>query len=447
MNEESVIVIDREEERKKRGALAVILALVFIALLGVGSTFAYLTWTANQTPNRETMGSLTADMLEPAYSNTAITDNGGTVGTKMTYSADKVKYVASDGKLIPKGASNMIPSSEYMQNPFVVNTSKSENAYGFAGLKIQFQKWQKTANGDKATNTNDANWVNMTGDEVSHLLAVYSISSDANSATAGFTIAKASNKWKSDAVNTTTEATKAGTDAGATANKWVQLTGTTYGATTVGTASTTGAMYFVNYGRLTSMNNSSATDNAIAKALANTEKTNMGKTTWGYKADDVDNASSTSPLFQYVRLIDTASQENIDTLMKDLDPSTVTVTGTNTFTPAWRMVVSAAIIQSTSVNDLSGSNNTAIAKVDQPLFKSTTYNSANLNQSSTWYTQFKTVLDKSGGTTDVNRNEKTKPLKATGVREASTLGEYYTLSGTTLTQVPGTGVSEPTSIG
>ena len=117
MNEESVIVIDREEERKKRGALAVILALVFIALLGVGSTFAYLTWTANQTPNRETMGSLTADMLEPAYSNTAITDNGGTVGTKMTYSADKVKYVASDGKLIPKGASNMIPSSEYMQNP------------------------------------------------------------------------------------------------------------------------------------------------------------------------------------------------------------------------------------------------------------------------------------------------------------------------------------------
>ena len=513
MNEDSVIVIDRQEERKKRGALAVILAIAFIALLGIGSTFAYLTWTANQTPNRETMGELTADLIEPTYTNAAITDNGGTIDTKGATSGITVasaQYYASDGKLIPQNAANMIPSSEYAKNPFVVNTSKAADAYGFAGLKVQFQKWNKTTDGDKG-----GTWVDMTDTDVSKLLAVYSISSNPNSTTAGFIIDHAAYKWANNKVNTTTANVNSG-DAGTTANKWIQMTGksndnnTDYGATAAGTANSTGAMYFVNFGRLVSIENAKASDqvstsvsspnfttettetrlavtkNTSTNALSLTETSSTP--TWGYQADDLTDtvkftadsgdaktgkfeknenydpsstdvkeiSSSTSPLFQYVRYLDNSSQTDIDALMNVLDPVAVTLNTGNTFTPGWRMVISAAIIQSTSAADVTGKA-TGKTDVAQPLIKAIDESSGavTLNNASTWFTQFKGVLDNVGEGTvsssdtskNVDRTKGQKPQAATGFRETSTFGEWWTTDGTDVTHYKGDGVPESTNIG
>ena len=475
MNEDSVIVIDRQQSAQKgKGSLAVILAIAFVALLGIGSTFAYLSWTANQASNRASMGGLTADLLEPSYTNAAVTDNGGTIAKNGTVTKTNLKptYVASDGKLIPKGAWNMTPSSEYSKNPFVVNTSSSDTVYGFAGLKVQFQKWERNAKGDAEDNTNDANWINMTATEVDDLLKVYSISSDPNSTTPGLQISKATKKYNADK-SSTTATTSA--DAGYTANKWVQLydssanDGGTYGVKAAGKSNSTGAMYFVNYSRLVSMNNSIATDNAIAKNVAGTE--DGTSSTWGYKADDTATTStsapsSTSPLFQYVRFLNKASATDVDTFLNDLDKdasgNVVDLnykSGTSgprvTFTSGWRMVISAAIIQSADASDVNGvdtsSGKVGTAVADSLMKGSTTA----VNTSSYWYQNFKTILDKAGtGTSDadgkINRNMSAKPKAATGIREdKSAQGTWYTINsaGTGVDEHTGTGVGEPTSIG
>ena len=66
--ENPYIVVEQKQEKKRRGALAILLAIAFCAILAIGSTFAYLTWTTNQTANRMTTNpKVTADLLEPAW--------------------------------------------------------------------------------------------------------------------------------------------------------------------------------------------------------------------------------------------------------------------------------------------------------------------------------------------------------------------------------------------
>ena len=376
-NTDPVIVIEQKDEKKKRGALALILAVAFVAILAIGGTFAYLTYTANQTPNRFTTGELTADVLEPAWTNKALSDNLGDDG-----STPDVKYTASDNVAIPQDAYAMIPGSVTAKNPFVVNTSKTASALGFGALKVLFQKWNKTATGDT-----DGSWVKMSNTEVAALLKCYYIGStayDADSTTAGFT------------------------DLGA---NWSQYTATedaSYVATAAGSSDTNGQMYFVNKTRLYSM---ADTDNGEKPdETADATKTS---TTWGFTADNTK--SSTTPLFNYVRFMDTAAQSDIDALMAILDPSGTQLNEGATFTPGWRMVISGACMQTT-------------ADDDDPT-----------TASSIWATSFKTLLDKNS---TVNRTGTTKPQSASGVREGSTLGTYIDKDGA---KQDGVGIPEPSN--
>ena len=175
-NQDSVIVIDQQEQRKKKSALAVILAVAFVAILGIGGTFAYLTYTANQTPNRVTTGKITADLLEPAWTNAAkVSSTSGNNATK-----------ASDGEYIPAAASQMMPGSSVAKNPFVVNTSTNKNAKEYGCIKLQFQKWQQTATG-----SNNGTWANCSTEETTILLKAYALTTSSTndaSATGGITV-------------------------------------------------------------------------------------------------------------------------------------------------------------------------------------------------------------------------------------------------------------------
>ena len=294
-NQNPYIVIEQKDESKRKGWVAGALAICFVALLAVGGTFAYLTWTTNQTPNRFTTDpTVTADLLEPAWTNAATSED----------------HKASDGTKIPAAADNMLPSSEVAKNPFVVNTSRNGSDI-YAGMKLQFQKWVVDTEGGDAS----GKYVNMTSDEVDTLLACYAFSSSAGS------------KTKKAGMNTTDNSL--GTN-------WTQINTTMaadYGAAE-GKANSNGAMYFYNTEKI-----KAETD---TEAAAETEDGD----TWNIP----DNAK-TSSLFTHVRFIDTATQDQINALNKVLK-SASSSTGTNyAKDPGWRVVISGAAIQATSNNN------------------------------------------------------------------------------------------------
>ena len=176
--ENPYIVIEQKDEKKHRGALAIILTIAFCAILAVGGTFAYLTWTTNKTPNRFTTDyNVTADLLEPAWTN-AITTAGDTAA------------YASDNTLIPAAANDMVPGVEVAKNPFVVNTTKdgdetTSGVKAFGGIKLQFQKWvaNTAGSGTGSSHTETGDWVNMTANEVDKLMAVYAFTTATGSST------------------------------------------------------------------------------------------------------------------------------------------------------------------------------------------------------------------------------------------------------------------------
>ena len=192
------VVIEQEGENKKRSALAVILALAVVVILGIGTTFAFLAYTGNQTPNRFTTDAgISCDLLEPAWTaavNDAKTDDNGWPS------------VASDGKtIIPTAANNTQASSNnhsvIAKDPFVVNTSTVGNEKGgegvneYVGIRLTFQKWVADGNveGSTSKHTEEGKYVTMTGDEVKKLLSVYAFTTeDSYSSTtkAGFNLGK-----------------------------------------------------------------------------------------------------------------------------------------------------------------------------------------------------------------------------------------------------------------
>lgn len=155
------IVIERSGRRRgNKRILAGILGLAFVAALGVGGTLAYLTYTTNQEANRFTTSpNITADLLEPAW-------------TKAAADASAVK--APDNANMPADAANMLPGSVVAKDPFVVNTSVN-GSKAWAGMKLQFEKWEATTN----------KYVAMTDDEATTLLKVYGFYTTGDAAAAG----------------------------------------------------------------------------------------------------------------------------------------------------------------------------------------------------------------------------------------------------------------------
>ena len=153
MEQNPTIMVERADEKRRTGLAAGVVGIALVAALGVGGTLAYLTYTTNQEMNRFTTNpNITADLLEPEWSSAALAAEHAT---------------SPDSKAIPKAADNMIPGCEVSKNPFVVNTSVNK-AKAWAGIKLQFEKWDSTqgANGE---------YVSMTDDEVAKLLKVYSL--------------------------------------------------------------------------------------------------------------------------------------------------------------------------------------------------------------------------------------------------------------------------------
>lgn len=291
--ENPYIVVEQKQEKKRRGALAILLAIAFCAILAIGSTFAYLTWTANQTPNRVTTGQLTADLLEPEFSTTAVTDNW----KDGVANENTVKYTAPDGTAIPKNAYSMIPGDQFSKNPFVVNTSKS-NAKGYAGIKLEFQKY------------NGSDWEALDADLV---MACYTI----------------------DTTGANAENTKVGFgDFGA---NWYQigedgsltdLSGSSAASDGTQKATAASEMYFINNVALSPM----GVDDA-----ANMDFNN--NSTWGYSGD-----YASSQLFAKVTCAKSATTDDLNALATEL---AWTDDDGNAGTPAWRIVCSGAILQDT----------------------------------------------------------------------------------------------------
>ena len=329
--ENPYIVVEQKQEKKRRGALAILLAIAFCAILAIGSTFAYLTWTANQTPNRVTTGELTADLLEPAYTTQAVSDNTDADGNVNATTGTLFK--AGDGVAIPANAYSVVPGSQFQKNPFVVNTSKATTAKGYAGIKLEFQKWTGTANGDEG-----GSWSTMSQDEVTALMKVYRIDKEATNA------ADTAAGW------------------GAMGSGWLQIAsdGTAKDATTATNITSAPEMYFVNTTSLQSMGEMKVNNSSD---YANIDNANDNKN-WGYT---LGGNFATSALFNYVTCVKGASQTNI-VAVQDILKNSNTLASGKTFTPGWRIVCSGAILQDLgtppAASDTEDFNKDMIAKLD-----------------------------------------------------------------------------------
>ena len=328
------VVIEQQGEQKKRGALAVILAVAFVAMLGIGTTFAYLTYVGNQTPNRFTTDrGLTVDVLEPAWTQGA-KDAGG-----------EYPYIASDGIGIPKTANNMSEATGAQvvaKDPFVVNTSKVGNETdpgkdAYVGIRLTFQKWVATkVSGDEADHTEEGQYVTMSDGEVDKLLAVYALTTQASGSV--------------DTAAADTAATP-----GITVNEgWTQVVKSTGGESNSG-KSTDGAMYFVYKTALapvgkittdaTSDMNSVVSGKTTQKAST---KTLFDKVVYtnltGADATETDKART-----DLAEILNKGKYLRTDTVVDKLGyESEVDVYEDNATTdPGWRVVVSTAAVQAT----------------------------------------------------------------------------------------------------
>lgn len=129
----SVVVVNNKQN-KRRNPLVWVMVLAFAAVLGVGGTFAYLTFTTPAVENDlSTTTGLKAQIVEENWNKAGGADS----------------------------ATHMAPGDIVAKDPLVWNTSDSEKAY--VAMELTFQK------------KSGGSWVDMTEDEVNKLLAVYSI--------------------------------------------------------------------------------------------------------------------------------------------------------------------------------------------------------------------------------------------------------------------------------
>lgn len=339
-NDAPVIVIEQQNEKKRRGALVWILGLAFVAVLGVGGTFAYLTYSTNQASNRITTDpKITADVLEPAWTK-ALTD-------------DDIK--APDGTVIPAAASNMMPGDVVAKDPFVTNTSESD-VDEYVGIELAFEKYD--------SNTGD--YIAMSAQEVADILSMYGLAQTADSSvTAGLGLG----------------------------DGWIQITtGTTddYGVSTAATVANAknetpsvvvnknGKMYFYNKYIISSLSKSGYTlTNDGDEITAVSTKADDGTGTAGYKS---------SNLFNYIRFVDSATQSQIDRLGAILSSADTTDAAgkTDTSKRSWRVNVKGAAIQVTYTTDATGAKTaTAISKAEDFVTGQETDKDGN---AITWYT-------------------------------------------------------------
>ncbi len=301
-NQTPTVVIEQQGEKRRRGGLVWLLALAFVAVLAIGGTFAYLTYTTNQAVNRITTDPvLTADLLEPNWDAAAKTAAAVTDTSKQTKDA-------SGSYFIPANASNMLPGSSVAKDPTIVNTSNG-GAKMFAGMMLQFQVWDDSDGAKK--------YVNMTAQQVADTLAIYNLSTTENSTTAGLGLGTG---W--------TQITAYGTETTAAKPAAGQTTGNKV------YVDSDGCMYFY-YG--------TALDAQSSKITTDVDTDTV---------DGIDAGAKTSALFSYVNFMKAATQAQIDEFNKTVIKSKSAFpneTGFNA-TTGWRIIVKGAGIQSVDSN-------------------------------------------------------------------------------------------------
>lgn len=164
----SVVVVNNKQN-KRHNPLVWVMVLAFAAVLGVGGTFAYLTYVTDAKTNVLSTGSgITAILLEEDW------NNGGAAKAK-----------------------NMAPSESAAKDPCIENTSASEDEY--VAIELTFQK----NTGSTATN--------FTDEEMKKLFSVYSIwsGSDSSLPTDQASEPQVNSDWvKIDASDYTTDSAK-----------------------------------------------------------------------------------------------------------------------------------------------------------------------------------------------------------------------------------------------
>lgn len=129
-NGSPVVVIDSKQQ-KKHSAITALLVAAIVAILAVGGTFAYLTYTSNQVENRLTTASgITADVVESAWD----------------------QNVAADANY----GQNMVPGDSVEKDPVIINTSVNDDKE-FVAMKVTFEA--KDADGQYKT-IEDADTIN-----------------------------------------------------------------------------------------------------------------------------------------------------------------------------------------------------------------------------------------------------------------------------------------------
>lgn len=304
-NQTPTVVIEQQGEKRRRGGLVWLLALAFVAVLAIGGTFAYLTYTTNQAANRITTDPvLTADLLEPNWDAAVKTASAVT-------DTDKQTKDASGNYFIPADASNMLPGSSVAKDPVIVNTSNG-GAKMYAGMMLQFQKWDSDTNG----------YVAMSAQEVADTLAIYNLSTTQNSTTAGLGLGSGWTQITNAAYGTETTASVAD----ASGNK-AKVT-VSDGNETDGTGDT-GCMYFYYSTALTAQSDK-ITDHTTIDSLTG-----------------IDSGAQTSALFSYVNFMKGATQAQIDQFNKTVIKSKSAFPNEDDFntTTGWRVIVKGAGIQ------------------------------------------------------------------------------------------------------
>ena len=321
MNEEnSVIVIDQQEQHKKKGALAVILAIAFVAILGIGGTFAYLTYTTNQAMNKLSVqpAALTADLIEPAWTNVVLRGDSGAKGK------------ANDGStVIPIAAQLMSPGATVAKNPFVVNTSKIgdgkvQASSGYVAMKLTFEKWKPT---DVTTSQTDGSYQAVSTDDITALLNCYALQGATNTTTsAGINPNTGWTEFKASEVIIDASAGTYGTDS-------------------------PGVYYFV-YDKALQAMYSDGSGTETVPVVDETSAANLASQTWGHDTTYASALEASAPLFDTITLRNATTNAQLDEMIQRLQGGTGTYTvGTDladvnkNIIPGWRVTAKACIVQ------------------------------------------------------------------------------------------------------
>lgn len=154
----TVVVINQTSKKQRHSMITWVMAVAMVAVLGVGGTFAYLTYATNQATNHLTTSTgLQAQLTETEWDKA--------LKTNENY------------------GQNMVPGTTVDKNPQITNTSTSDISE-WAAVEVEFQK-----------SDGNGGYVTMSAADLEAFFKVYSIYSGATAPTAAATDIAVNSSW------------------------------------------------------------------------------------------------------------------------------------------------------------------------------------------------------------------------------------------------------------